>query len=835
MRTMKKSQVGLLVLLYTAVVVGCAEHVAVDQGLEGEAPDDFVTWVEENEALSQTGRYVAFSSEATNLVEGDTNQLRDVFRRDLITGTTLRASISSTGLESNGYSGRASISSNGRYVAFSSNASNLVAGDSNGEFDVFVHDFETGLTRRVSVSSNGEEGNSGSFVPSIDDSGRYVVFESRADNLVSTDHSNDHNGGISDVFLHDVQQGTTELVSRSTNGSLGEYHSKDASISGDGNFIVYESQASDLVEGIDVNGGSLDVFLFDRIVGTTELISISSDGMQGNASSFNPAISNDGRFVTFASRASNLVLNDTNKKIDIFVHDRINEVTERVSWSVGGGQVTKDVRGEPAISQNGRYISFRSSADTLVPRDSNNQQDIFVFDRENEETVRASTDVFLQGRNIGSHYHSISGDGRHLVYMSGGRLWARRIHPPQIYEIMPNRAEPGSTVQLRINGSHFEGLVIVEIMDPNNEVVVLQPTSTTKLNDSIILVTLEVPAEGLGSGLYRVRVRSVSDLGIMSAMGECTGCFGIGATPLFQPEWKTGNLSSCSSTCGTGIRAKAVWCEDAHTKRILSKFYCDRDSKPESEVSCIDISTCRYGWETGVWGSCSGSCGSTGTQSRNVWCERTDGATVADSYCADDGEKPATSQLCDTHCNYTFFWRWSSWGSCSGACGTTGTQSRNVWCERNDGVTVSDNFCSGAKPDTSRSCTNEPCQSNKPDLRIDVKHDGWNAVVRVCNHGNVTLNTNNFHARVTGSAQELEEPISRHDVSMAWYLPSSLAPGQCFQPSLIRFIGRHDHGQEIRSLTATAVIDTRGDINESNEINNVTRNGKDAPWHSWSN
>lgn len=211
----------------------------------------------EQPAISADGRHVAFSSAASNLVGGDTNLANDVFVHDRQTGQTTRVSMSSDGAQGNGDSRQPVISADGRYVAFWSDADNLVSGDSNGSRDVFVHDRQTGQTARVSLSSAGAQGNGGSQWPSISADGRYVAFESYASNLVSDD------GNLAaDVFLHDRHAGRTIRASQTPEGVEGNYRSGSPAISADGCHVAFESLASTLVGG-DGNGVS-DVFVSDR-------------------------------------------------------------------------------------------------------------------------------------------------------------------------------------------------------------------------------------------------------------------------------------------------------------------------------------------------------------------------------------------------------------------------------------------------------------------------------------------------------------------------------------------------------------------------------------------
>jgi Tol biopolymer transport system component len=325
-------------------------------------------------SISVNGRFVAFSANATNLVSGDTNGTSDVFVHDAKGGKTERVSVSSTGAQPNGNSRMPSISGDGRYVAFSSDATNLVPDDTNGVTDVFVHDRRSGTTKRVSVSSSRAQANRDSISPSISADGRSVAFESNAFNLVRGDTN-----GATDVFVHDRRTEITQRVSVSSSGAQANMASFRPSITANGRSVAFMSYATNLVGG-DTNGVT-DIFLHDQRTGTTELVSVSSSGVRANGgssrSNSGPSISADGRYVAFESDASNLVSRDTNAASDVFVHDRRAGTTKRVSASSNGAQANGDST-LPSTSRDGRSIAFWSFATNLVPGDTNDAPDIFV-------------------------------------------------------------------------------------------------------------------------------------------------------------------------------------------------------------------------------------------------------------------------------------------------------------------------------------------------------------------------------------------------------------------------------------------------------------------------
>lgn len=361
-------------------------------------------------SISDDGRFVAFESDADNLVDADTNEVTDVFVRDRQTGTTSRVSVDSNGIEGDGGSLHPSISGDGRFVAFTSGASNLVAADTNGFWDVFVHDRQTGAVSRVSVAGNGIEGNHVSAAPSISSDGRYVAFFSAASNLVAGD-----NNSTIDVFVRDRQTGTTTRVSVASNGAEGDDSSMGSvAISGDGRFVAFYSLSRNLVAG-DTNG-TWDVFLHDRQTATTVRVSVDSSGAEGNGLSVDPSISGDGRFVAFDSAASNLVAGDTNGARDVFVYDRETGTTARVSLDSAGAEGGGGVLS--SISDDGRYVAFESLASNLVSGDTNGDWDVFVRDLQTGKTRRVSKATMGAQANGASTYPSISGDGQFVAFVS---------------------------------------------------------------------------------------------------------------------------------------------------------------------------------------------------------------------------------------------------------------------------------------------------------------------------------------------------------------------------------------------------------------------------------
>jgi Tol biopolymer transport system component len=361
-------------------------------------------------AISGSGRYVVFSSEATNLVSGDTNTFRDIFVHDRQSGDTIRVSVDSAGVQANDYSSYPAISADGRTVVFQSYASNLVSGDTNASADIFVYDEQDGETTRVSVNSDGEQASASSMFPDISPSGRYVVFMSSASNLVEGDTNSTF-----DVFVHDRQTGETSRVSVASDGTQGNGMSYQPAISGDGQIVAFVSAATNLVSG-DTNSRD-DVFVHDRTTGETTRVSVDSDGLQVNHASSAPALSSDGNFVAFYSESPLLVSGDANNTDDVFVHDLQTGETTLVSVASDGTQ-GNDESYSPAISADGNMVVFVSAASNLDAGDENEETDVFVHNRTTGETVCVSLSSEGVRGNADSGSPSVSADGTQFAFDS---------------------------------------------------------------------------------------------------------------------------------------------------------------------------------------------------------------------------------------------------------------------------------------------------------------------------------------------------------------------------------------------------------------------------------
>ena len=373
-------------------------------------------------SLSADGRYVAFRSQASNLVPGDTNNQVDVFVRDRTTGVTELVSVAPDGTQANGNSDSPSLSADGRYVAYASTATNLLGlgNDTNGRADIFLYDRFTCTTTRVSVGPAGLQANEYSASPSISANGDVVAFHSAASNLLGAGVDTNNQ---TDVFVHVVSTGVTECVSVPDGGgqSAGDAGSMSyqATISADGNEVAFSSGATNLVAG--PSSGYYDVYVHYRDTHATVRASVGTGGTLANQSSFYPAMSGDGRYVAFASWATNLADGDSNEQGDIFVRDLQQPSSTSLVSLTNGGQQGNSFSDSPAISSDGRYVAFCSPSSNLVSGDTNSNYDVFVRDRTSGTTERVSvaSDGTEGNGQSDLGLATISGDGRVIAFRSG--------------------------------------------------------------------------------------------------------------------------------------------------------------------------------------------------------------------------------------------------------------------------------------------------------------------------------------------------------------------------------------------------------------------------------
>jgi Tol biopolymer transport system component len=433
---------------------------------KGSGPSGPAAAVFDGAVLAPGGEFVAFHSDYPDLVEDDGNDDTDAFVQDLLTGEIRRASVSSDGVEANGWSGRARSSSDGRWVAYESDADNLVEGDANEMYDVFVHDFQTGDTFRVSVDSDGNEANDGAGEPSITADGRFVAFQSYSASLLGEDVETYWRGH---VFVRDLETGETVLASVDSDGNALEGDSEGPEISPDGRWLLFTS-----AYGLDESGwpAGYGLFLRDLQEGATTRIwdyaleagaetwsgrvysfspdgawvlfsaygdpdaeyttacfsyaldggvltleSKNADGVPGWGTADGLAITPDGAWAVFTSDSDNLVEGDLNEQPDVFRRNRTTGEVEIVSVATDGAQPEFGAWA-PSISDDGSRVAFQSWSPDLVVGDTNEAADVFVHDFDAGTTIRVSVDSDGNQADFDSWVATISPNGRWVLFAS---------------------------------------------------------------------------------------------------------------------------------------------------------------------------------------------------------------------------------------------------------------------------------------------------------------------------------------------------------------------------------------------------------------------------------
>ena len=368
-----------------------------------------------NGVLSTDGKFVVFQSSATNLVVGVSGT--QVYRHDRTTGTTLLVSVTTSGGAGALPSRDPSISADGRYVAFSSFSSDLAAGDTNGSvLDVFVRDMQTGTTTLVSTSSAGLVGNLNSGLSGlpgareISDDGRYVAFTSLATTLVT-----EPNNGVAQVYVKDRNTGA--LVRASVNNSVpsvaGNLTSLTPSISGDGHFVAFTSAATN-ISPLSLSGIRQQVFVRDLTAGVTTLETPGTATVMRNA--LVPVLSFNGQYLAFVAEAPLDPFDLDNGVPDVYLRDRVAGTTVLASRSpnmLGGDSLS------PAISSDGRWVAFNSQDEVMVAPDTNGTVlDIFLYDRDTQTVKIVSRNDDDDQATTGSFGASLSSDGHLVLFVS---------------------------------------------------------------------------------------------------------------------------------------------------------------------------------------------------------------------------------------------------------------------------------------------------------------------------------------------------------------------------------------------------------------------------------
>ena len=483
-------------------------------------------------APSPQGRYAAFESCAA-LDPADTNSFVDVFVRDRFLNTTTLESLSTSGLSGDGYSAAPAITADARYVAFHSDATNLVGAgvDTNGALDVFVRDRQLQVTIRASVNALGAEGDAASWWPAVSADGSTVAFYSWATNL---DLTQVDTNGVSDAFVHDLATGITTRVSVNSNGTEGDAPSgpnnpwiwSEIALSADGRFVAFESEASNLDLVTPDANGVRDIFVHDRQNGTTARVNKSSLGAEADTMSWFPSIRGDGQAVVFASAASTLHPDATDFLCDVFLHDLSTGQTTLVSDAPEGDGWSE----HPSISLDGGTVAYSSTSTSLVEGDTNGESDVFAYDVSSGTQSRISVSTTEEEADLSSFTPSVSSDGRVIAFTSD----ATNLVP------MDGNGADDAFVRDRGFGTSYCGPAV-----PNSTgkpAVITIAGSDSVAHDSLTLVATDLPTHK--SGYFLVSATS----GFVANPGGSQGNLCLGGQigrfrALVQSSGSTGSFS----------------------------------------------------------------------------------------------------------------------------------------------------------------------------------------------------------------------------------------------------------------------------------------------------
>jgi hypothetical protein len=475
-------------------------------------------------ALSSDGRYVVYAAHTDSSAPG---VLDGVYRWDIATDTRSLVSKASNGAIADDASGEPAISADGRFVAFSSDATNLVPNDNNDTTDVFVRDMVNRTTERVSVTSTGAEVSDPSYTPSISADGRFVGFISDSDDLSSSDDNLS-----SDAYVFDRSNRTVRLASI-VGGVQPDFGISDAVLSGDGKHVAFTTD-TDLVSG-DQNGDD-DVYLKNLATGSTTWISKPKklDPDWGGGGGDSPSVSFDGQYVAYVGYTSDLdEATDPFVGPDVFVRDTVNKVTQRVSTTPAGAVVNGGSL-NPAITSDGTRVVFASTGNVSGTDTNGTRTDVFVKDRVSGKVTLVSTDMFLGQQAADSNLPAISNDGRYVGFVSTGRfttddtnnagdVFVRAIDVPTVSSIAPTSASRGTSVTLTLTGSKFLAGATVIPLDGVYGVTAQNVSSTTSMT-----VTLSIPANApTGPQTIYVRDPGTGAGPNTGGVGRCENCLTI--------------------------------------------------------------------------------------------------------------------------------------------------------------------------------------------------------------------------------------------------------------------------------------------------------------------
>ncbi|MBR1123356.1 PD40 domain-containing protein [Bradyrhizobium lablabi] len=533
-----------------------------------------------NPVFSPDGSKIAFNSMATNLVADDTNFFNaDIFVKDLATGAITRISVGADGTQANGSSSSFVFSPDGGKIAFQSDASNLVAGDTTGFTDIFVKDLATGAITLVSRSAAGAQGDYTSYNPVFSPDGSKIAFESEASNLITGDTN--HSG---DIFVKDLATGEVTRVSVSDSGDQSHFESSNPVFSPDGSKIAFVSRALELAGG--VFNGNTDIFVKDLATGAISRVSVDAAGTAANSWSNAPVFSPDGSKIAFYSEASNLVAGDTNNDGDFFIKDLATGAITRISVDAAGAQANQGGVGKLAFSPDGSKVAFVSGSSNLITGDTNSAEDVFVKDLTTGAITRVSVDAAgAQGNSFTFDRAVFSPDGSRIAFSSHASnfvagdtnsdndIFIKNLTPdpedPAIYRgnaapvrvntapvtisDVDNSALPGGSLTAALTAGNHAGdaLTLIASQTPGTGIEV--SGSTVKYNGTAI-GTLS----GSGTASLSVTLNASADVAAVEALAGAVSFSALGSAPSTDTRTVTFTLVDGPSGTDTGSFTQAV-------------------------------------------------------------------------------------------------------------------------------------------------------------------------------------------------------------------------------------------------------------------------------------
>lgn len=510
---MKTRNVRRLALLGVVVVAttGCTWFQQVSA-----VPTAAAHGAADRPALSADGRYVAYTAPST------TNPSIDVvYRLDTTNGTRALVSVAATGGTPNDWSGEPSISGDGRFIAFSSDADDLIAGDTNSETDVFLRDLVIGTTQRISTETNGTELFYPSYAPAISADATIIAFISEADELSTKDTNLE-----SDAYVFDRARNTMTLASILNNVQT-DFGVSQIALSSNGKVVAYTTD-TDLASG-DENSSD-DVYVRILSTGYTQWASKPKSADPSEGGGTDPSLSADGRFVAFTGGSDIDGVGTPGPQV--FVRDLNNLAVTRVSMTDAGAFVPGG-SSDPVLSGDGRRLSYTSTSSPTT--DANGTvADVFVKDLDRNRTRVVSTDWLLNQRSSPAFAGSISPDGHYVAFASAGQFglgdtnsvvdaFVRSVDIPTIKTITPTTAARGGTVTFTVTGTGFiPGAAGISIDN------LFTAVSATYVSDSQVTVTLKIAANAPTGPTNFYVVNPGTGPGLTTgALSRCVNCLTI--------------------------------------------------------------------------------------------------------------------------------------------------------------------------------------------------------------------------------------------------------------------------------------------------------------------